>query len=204
MHLVDQKFLGIAIILLLGMLIISKRVATGSIFDRPEGCFLVQFVNIFNLFFLLIVNPAAAVILIARRLEVIDPSHVALGAPLLLAGLEGAGLLLYAEGFFLMAWALLSLSDNYQLGGSVPRSTDKMISKGPYRFIRHPMYSAALSISIGLACLTQSIALFTVFCVYLMLILLLIPLEERGLQQAYSKEYLVYLQGTARLLPFIF
>ena len=53
-----------------------------------------------------------------------------------------------------------------------------MIVDGPYRVVRHPMYSAALSIALGLACLIQSGACFAVFCIYLALILPLIPVEE--------------------------
>jgi len=52
-YLLDQRILGIAILFLLGILVIVKQVATGSILDEPKGNFLVQFVNIFNLFFLL-------------------------------------------------------------------------------------------------------------------------------------------------------
>jgi len=51
MHLLDQRTLGIAILCLLGMLVIVKRVATGSILDKPQGNLRVQLVNIFNLFF---------------------------------------------------------------------------------------------------------------------------------------------------------
>jgi len=50
MHLLDQRILGIVILFLLGMLVIVKRVATGSILDKPQGSLLVQLVNIFNLF----------------------------------------------------------------------------------------------------------------------------------------------------------
>ena len=67
MHLLDQRILGIAILCLLGMLVIVKRVATGSILDKPKGNLLVQLVNIFNLFFLLVVNPLAAILLITGR-----------------------------------------------------------------------------------------------------------------------------------------
>jgi hypothetical protein len=51
MHLFDQMVLGIAILFLLGILVIVKQVATGSILDKPKGNLLVQVVNIFNLFF---------------------------------------------------------------------------------------------------------------------------------------------------------
>ncbi len=204
MHLLDQKSLGIAILLLLGILVLAKQIGTGSILDKPKGNLLVQLVNIFNLFFLLVVNPVAAVFLIIGRLEVIDPTHVIVDAASILVALELAGSVVYVAGFLLMAWALLSLGHNYQLGGTAPRHSDVMVNDGPYRLVRHPMYGAALCISCGLACLTQSIACFSVFCIYLVLILLLIPLEERGLQQAYGKDYAAYRQNTAKLVPFIY
>jgi len=49
---------------LLGMLVTVKQVATGSILDKPKGNLMIQLVNIFNLFFLLVVNPLAAMLLI--------------------------------------------------------------------------------------------------------------------------------------------
>jgi len=66
------------------------------------------------------------------------------------------------------------------------------------------MYAAALYISLGLACLTQSLACFAVFCIYLLLILLLIPIEEKGLQQAYGQQYSAYQQKTKQPIPFVF
>jgi len=50
MGLMDQRILGFAILVLLGTLVTVKRVATGSILDRPEGNLMVQLVNVFNLF----------------------------------------------------------------------------------------------------------------------------------------------------------
>ncbi len=156
MHLLDQRTLGIAILFLLGLLVIVKRVATGSVLDKPKGDWLVQLVNIFNLFFLLVVNPLAAVILITRSLPTIDPTHSTIRNTGTLMILESVGLILYVSGYLLMAGALITLGQHYQLGGRAPRSKDQLVIAGPYRWIRHPMYTAALSISLGLACLIQS------------------------------------------------
>jgi len=204
MHLLDQRILGIAILLLLGMLVTVKRIATGSIFDKPKGNLMVQLVNIFNLFFLLVVNPIAAILLVTRRLATIDPTHIAINEPWILMFLEIVGLLKYVIGFLLMAWALITLGRNYQLGGSAPRSEDKMVVNGPFRLVRHPMYTAALGLSFGLACLTQSWAFFCVFCIYLVLIFLLVPLEEGGLRKAYGEPYVSYQQRTRKLIPLVY
>jgi hypothetical protein len=60
MHLLDQSIMGILILFFLLGLVVVKRMATGSILDRPKGNFLIRLVNSFNLFFLLIVNPLMA------------------------------------------------------------------------------------------------------------------------------------------------
>lgn len=204
MHLLGPTLLGVAILLLLGALVVVKRIATGSVLDKPQGSFLVQLVNIFNLFFLLIVNPLAAVGLITGRLPALDPTRVSMQASWVVWLLEIAGLVLYVAGFLLMGWALLTLGRYYQLGGSAPRAEDKMVMDGPYQLIRHPMYAAALSISLGLAFLIQSLAFFAVFVIYLALILGLIPMEERELQRAYGAEYSDYRRKTRMLVPSIY
>ncbi len=107
-------------------------------------------------------------------------------------------------GYLLMAWALIRLAGNYQLGGSLPRATDEMVVVGPYKLVRHPMYTAALSISLGLACLIQSLAFFALFGIYLVLIIGLIPVEEEGLRRAYGEPYRAYQQKVKKLIPSLY
>lgn len=200
MNLLGETLLGIIILLLLGMLVLVKRAATGDILDKPEGNLLVWLVNIFNLFFLLIVNPLAAILLLTHRLVAIDPTHLIIRDSLTLTAVELVGLVTCVAGFLVMVWALVRLGKNYQLGGSAPRTEDRMITDGPYRLIRHPMYASVLSISLGLSLLIQSWAFLLVFCVYLVLIVLLMPLEEEKLRRAYGEQYLAYSRKTHKLL----
>ena len=204
MNFFTQRILGIVILVLLGILVIIKQIATGSILDKPKGKFLVQLVNIFNLFFLLIVNPLVAILLITERLESVDPTGLVIENQVFVIAFVITGLVLYVIGHLLMAWALIRLKNNYQLGGSTPRASDRLVILGPYRFVRHPMYAAALYISLGLALLTQSLACFTVFFVYLVLISLLIPVEEKGLQQVYGEQYRDYQHHVRKLIPFLY
>jgi protein-S-isoprenylcysteine O-methyltransferase Ste14 len=179
--------------------------ATGSILgDRPKGNLRIWLTHTFNLFFLLVVNPMAAMLLMTRYLETVDPTHIAINAPWLLTGLEIGGMVLYLTGYLLMALALVRLGGNYQVGGNPPRAVDEMVIVGPYRFVRHPMYAAALCISLGLACLIQSLAFLAVFCIYVMLIILLVPAEEEGLRRAYGKQYIAYQQKVKRIVPLFY
>ena len=205
MHLLDQRNLGIVMLLLLSMLVTIKLLATGSILkDKPKGNLRIWLTHIFNLFFLLIVNPLAAILLINGHLEAVDPTRLAIDIPWVLIGVEIGGLGLYVMGFILMGWALIRLGRNYQAGGSDPRVADGIVMGGPYKLVRHPMYSAALVISLGLACVVQSLAFFFVFCIYFVLIILLIPAEEEGLRRAYGEQYIAYQQRVKRLFPLFF
>ncbi len=204
MHLLGETVLGIAILVLLAALVVVKRFSSGSILDKPQGGMFIQLVNVFNLFFLLIVNPLAAVGLITGILASVDATRVAVHPIWLLWLLEVVGLLLYVAGFALMGWALLALGRYYQLGGTAPRQDDQMVTEGPYAFIRHPMYAAALSISLGLSLALQSLGFLCVFVVYLALMFGLIPLEERELERAYGAPYTLYQQRTRMLVPGIY
>jgi protein-S-isoprenylcysteine O-methyltransferase Ste14 len=203
MFLMRENVIGLLILVLLGALVVVKAKATGSILEKPEGGLILKVVNSYNLFSLLIVNPAAAILLIAGVFE-INPGRSSIEMPALLLIWKTIGVVIYVTGHFIMAWALIRLGYNYQLGGSTPRLADKMVINGPYRFIRHPMYTAALAISLGLACLTQSWIFFAAFGIYLGLILSLIALEEKELQRAYEKQYLSYQQRSKKLIPLLY
>jgi protein-S-isoprenylcysteine O-methyltransferase Ste14 len=200
----DQTILGAVILLMLGVLVVVKRMSTGSIIrEKPEGGIFLWFTHIFNLFFLLIVNPLAGLLLVTRRLDKLDPTHITITVPWILFGLELVGLVLFVFGYLLMAWALLFLRHNYQVGGSVPRSEDTMVIDGPYKFVRHPMYASVLYISLGLTCMTQSLVYLAVCIIYIVILIVLIPIEETRLQKAYGQQYEAYRQRVHALFPSI-
>ncbi len=204
MHLFDQRILGFAMLVLLASLVVVKRAATGSIMrDTPTGGAWLWAVHVFNLGFLLLVNPVVAVLLVTRRIEALDPTHVAVGPRSFLIGLELAGGLLYLAGLALMVWALVTLRGSYQAGGTAPRVADAMTTGGPYGLVRHPMYAAALAISLGLACLVQSLGCLVVFAGYVAMMTRLIPFEEDALRQAYGERYAAYQREVRCVVPFL-
>ena len=199
----DQRTIGIVVLSLLGLLVVIKRVATGSVLkDRPQGGLRPWLTHVFNLSFLLVVNPLAGVLLLTRKLA-LDPTRLVVESPWAQGAWQAAGLIFSVAGYLLMGWALLRLRSAYQAGGSAPRETDQMVISGPYSLVRHPMYTAALSIALGLACLTQSLACFAVFVIYVVLIGLLVPAEEAVLKRAYGEQYASYQRRVGSLIPLI-
>ncbi len=195
MEVLDRRIAGTIILLLWAMLVFVKRRATGTLLgDRPSGGAGLWLVHLFNFSFLLVANPlAAAVLMIPGAKPHSEPAF----APQWYAGL-------YAAGCMLLAWALLTLRRNYQVGGNPPRASDEFVRRGPYRALRHPMYTAAVAVSLGLAFLTRHGAYYCVFFAYFGLVFFLIPVEERGLRRAYGKKYEEYRQSVKRVVPFLY
>ncbi|MCE7988870.1 MAG: isoprenylcysteine carboxylmethyltransferase family protein [Caldilinea sp. CFX5] len=106
-------------------------------------------------------------------------------------------------GLALVLWALLAMQlANLHVLPDV-RSNAQLVQRGPYRWIRHPMYSAIL-----LATLALVIDAFTWLRLgfwFVLLIDLLIKLHyEERLLAAHYTDYGYYQQQTKRLLPFVY
>ncbi len=200
----DERVLGVAMLIVMAVLITVKVRATASFVDLPTGQPLVKLVNIFNLLFLLVGNPLAAVLLITRTAATADPTHVAVEGRLALAAIRLVGLVLYVGGYALMAWALGVLGRQYQPGGAVPRSGAQMVVAGPYGLVRHPMYAGALLGALGVSWLLPSWGFFCAFCVYAGLILPLVRREEAGLRRVFGAEYDAYRGRVRALVPFVY
>lgn len=78
----------------------------------------------------------------------------------------------------------------------------KLIVKGIYRYVRNPMHIGVFSFMIGESLILRSIAIlsFVTFAVFMHLFY--IPFsEERGLEERFGEEYLVYKQNVPRWIP---
>lgn len=79
----------------------------------------------------------------------------------------------------------------------------KLVTNGPYQYIRHPMYTAVLLVCFGL--LLTNITLFSSALFALLTIDLIVKLfyEER-LLGAYFHNYEAYKKNTFRIIPYVF
>jgi protein-S-isoprenylcysteine O-methyltransferase Ste14 len=205
MHAMDPRLPGVVILASSAVFVILKRWTTGSFLKgKPEGGFALWFMHVFNLFYLTAMTPAVAILMVARKWETLDPTVVDLGQIPLRLGFETSGLLLCLAGNALICWALVTMRGHFQVLGNLPRPTDRLLLSGPYGLVRHPMYASVLWQSLGLALLTQSLAIFTIFCVYLKLIPSLIAFEEEGLRRAFGENFAAYQSRVKKLIPLFY
>jgi protein-S-isoprenylcysteine O-methyltransferase Ste14 len=100
-------------------------------------------------------------------------------------------------------WAIVTMQKSKLRILPEPSANATLITNGPYRFIRHPMYTAILLGSVGL--LIHQFTRLRLSIAIALAIVLLVKLiwEEKMLLQKFDG-YSGYMKHTKRLLPFIF
>jgi len=102
----------------------------------------------------------------------------------------------------LMLWAIVSMKKSKLSILPVPAANATLITEGPYRFIRHPMYTAILLGSTGL--LIQQFTWLRLAILIALSITLYVKIswEEKMLSQKFDG-YKNYMKQTKRIMPFI-
>jgi len=76
-----------------------------------------------------------------------------------------------------------------------------LVTTGPYRYIRHPMYTALIAVGIGLGLLSTSWYFLLPFLVTGIVIAFRIRREEEAMISKFGDEYIQYAQRTGRFFP---
>ena len=125
---------------------------------------------------------------------------------ILVAGTSNAEHVLVAFLFFLFSVALGIMSifvmKNSKLRVSpVPHSQANLVTDGPYRLIRHPMYTAILLALPGMLLMHFTYCRLTMSFFLIIILLVKLHWEERMLVDKFP-EYRYYQEQTKKLIPF--
>jgi protein-S-isoprenylcysteine O-methyltransferase Ste14 len=116
--------------------------------------------------------------------------------------LAGIGLAFFALGLGLAVWARVHLGRNW--GTPMTQKVEpELVTSGPYRLARHPIYSGILIAGIGTAVALSwlwlpVVALAGIYFIYSATV------EERFLTEQFPEEYPTYKRSTKMLMPFVF
>lgn len=113
------------------------------------------------------------------------------------------GNLLILLGITLGLWSIYAMKSNEWGVSPIPKSDAFLITKKPYRYIRHPMYSAVLFFCLGLVLENPSLWNCIVYGILLIDLLIKLNWEEQMLSEKYP-DYKTYQKKTKKLIPFIF
>jgi len=100
-----------------------------------------------------------------------------------------------------MLWALYSLTYLGKRFSIVPEARG-LVTSGPYRLIRHPIYLGEITAGFGLVLPTLLTVHAVVFIIFVLAQLVRTYFEERILKATYP-QYEAYARRTRRLIPFV-
>jgi protein-S-isoprenylcysteine O-methyltransferase Ste14 len=111
------------------------------------------------------------------------------------------GTVLFACGIALAVWARVHLGRNWGMP-MTQRAEPELVTSGPYRFIRHPIYSGLLLAMVGTALVNSLFGLILV-AVLVAYFYYSGTVEERNLTATFPTAYPEYQNRTKMLVPFL-
>jgi protein-S-isoprenylcysteine O-methyltransferase Ste14 len=137
------------------------------------------------------------VVVLLIRLRVFGAPGAATGDPWLL----GTGLVIFVLGLALAVWARVYLGRNW--GMPMSRKADpELVTTGPYKRVRHPIYSGIILGVVGTAIAVSPYWLVAV-AILGAYFLLSAVIEERTMAKLFPATYPPYKRATKMLIPYI-
>jgi protein-S-isoprenylcysteine O-methyltransferase Ste14 len=114
------------------------------------------------------------------------------------------GVIIGVMSLFLFVWVHLSLGKFFTYKIQIVKNQE-LIRKGPYKYVRHPMYSAFILLHISVILITYNWFIASTWSFGLFVVLIFrIKKEEELLLEKFGERYSAYMKETGRFLPRIF
>jgi protein-S-isoprenylcysteine O-methyltransferase Ste14 len=97
-------------------------------------------------------------------------------------------------------WIFVSIGANIS-PTQATRANHQLVTHGPYRWVRHPLYSTGFVLAVCLTLITSLWWLAVGMVAPLVILLLRTSQEEARLIEAFGDEYRAYMKRTGRFLP---
>jgi len=111
----------------------------------------------------------------------------------------GAGLCV--AGLALAIWARATLGANWSASPAT-KASHELVTSGPYRRVRHPIYTGMLVMMLGTACIAGIVGVL-VLVAFAVVVAWRIRVEERLMVELFPGVYEEYRKRTRALVPFI-
>jgi protein-S-isoprenylcysteine O-methyltransferase Ste14 len=116
------------------------------------------------------------------------------------AVVDFGGLVLFNIAGLLVLWSHVSLGDCWS--GDLETKTDhNLVEAGPYRWIRHPLYSSYILLTCGLFLLSDNWWVGAAMLLYFLSVASRVATEEAMMVQRVGAAYIAYQQRTGRFIP---
>jgi protein-S-isoprenylcysteine O-methyltransferase Ste14 len=114
----------------------------------------------------------------------------------------GLGLVFFAAGLGFAVWARLHIGHNWGTPMTL-KNEPELVTSGPYRLVRHPIYSGVILAGLGTAVALSwawliAVVLGGAYFVYAATV------EERNMAERFPEAYPRYRSSTKMFVPFVF
>ena len=185
--------LGFAVIVPIGAYHRIKSQATGEKLDRRQE----------GIFILVTLRPIGIASMIGLVTYMISPALMAWSSVALPNWLRWAGVVLGITGGLLLVVTFRTLGKNLT-DTVVTRAEHTLVTRGPYRWVRHPFYLATALAVVANSLVTANWFLALTGGISFGLLVLRTRIEEKKLIERFGEDYNEYMKRTGRFLPRLF
>lgn len=130
----------------------------------------------------------------------INPAWMAWSAVEAPAWLRWFGIVPLLTGAYLLVSGLHHLGTNLTISVST-KNEHALITTGPYRWIRHPLYTGGMIESVGVCLLMANWFVAISAGLFWALIVIRTPMEEKKLIEEFGEEYRQYMRRVGQFVP---
>lgn len=112
------------------------------------------------------------------------------------------GMAVCLGGLFITIWARRTLAGNWSSSVTF-KANHELIKTGPYRFVRHPIYTGLMLMCLGSALDLGSLCAWIAPCSMFIGFWIKLKREEKLLLQHFPNDYPIYRRQVKALVPFI-
>jgi len=178
------------VLLPIGMYHRFRSQSTGERLDRRQE----------GVFVLATLRPLGAAFWFAVLAWMINPAWMAWASMHVPLAFRWIAVGLLIAGCALLVWTFRSLGKNLT-DTVVTREHHTLVVHGPYRWIRHPLYSAAALLVTAVSVMTANWFLLTTGIAVLSVLVMRTRTEERNLVARFGDSYQTYMNRTGRFVP---
>lgn len=144
----------------------------------------------------------AMIILVVTILAVFQVGTLNYEANKNLFQLRLVGLVLYIIFSWFQVWAFKKMGDNYS-NEIIITKNHSLVTGGPFRFIRHPLYLAQITSDLGAAIALLSYIALPLILIEIPILYMRARYEEKLLSRYFGEQFEVYRKKSGMFLPFL-
>lgn len=118
------------------------------------------------------------------------------------ADIRYAGLMVYLVFSWIQVWSFKTLGDNYSQEIMIKKNHE-LITKGPFKIIRHPQYLCQILLDFGAAAATFSYLVGFLALIEIPIYIMRASLEDKLLAKYFPEKFSDYRKKSGFMIPFI-